>query len=48
MFLVQVVGDIHGQCCDLLSVLEHTRGVEMVWPAAAEVSPLLSPLVSLS
>ncbi|CAI8058043.1 Serine/threonine-protein phosphatase 2B catalytic subunit gamma isoform [Geodia barretti] len=38
---VVVVGDIHGQCCDVLSVLEHTRGEDMVWPAA-EADPELS------
>ena len=29
--VVQVVGDIHGQCCDLLSLLEHTQGEELLW-----------------
>ena len=42
----QVVGDLHGQCCDLLSVLEHTRGgAEMVWgqTETTEVSHLSFP-----
>ena len=28
---IQVVGDIHGQCCDLLNVLEFTKGEDMIW-----------------
>ena len=31
LFYIQVVGDIHGQCCDLLSVFEHTKGGDMIW-----------------
>ena len=43
----QVVGDIHGQCCDLISVFENTLGSDLIWDDRPLTPPLNNALLGL-